>query len=106
MKKSVDEMQKEVDEYISRFKVGYFSPEIQMLRMTEEIGELAREVNHVYGPKQKKDSEQLKSLKEELGDVFFVLISLANSLDIQLLEAFNLTMGKFNERDSNRFERR
>lgn len=99
------EMQKEVDDYIGQFKAGYFSPLGQLARLTEEVGELAREVNHRYGEKPKKDTEDEKALEEELGDVLFVIISLANSLDINLSEAFNLTMGKFTERDRYRFER-
>ena len=47
--RSLKSMQKEVDDYIQQFKVGYFSPLAQMARLTEEVGELAREVNHTYG---------------------------------------------------------
>lgn len=99
------EMQKQVDEYISQFKAGYFSPLGQLARLTEEVGELAREVNHHYGEKQKKESEADKALEEEIGDVLFVLISLSNSLDIDLSESFDQVMNKFNKRDSYRFER-
>ena len=101
----LDAMQKEVDEYIGQFNAGYFSPLGQLARLTEEVGELAREINHSYGEKQKKASEEDKALEEELGDVLFVIISLANSLDIDLSEAFKLTMNKFIERDHFRFER-
>lgn len=53
-KRSLYSMQQEVDEYIQQFKVGYFSPLAQLARLTEEVGELAREVNHAYGEKSKK----------------------------------------------------
>ena len=53
MTKSMKEMQKEVDAYISQFKAGYFSPLANLARLTEEVGELAREINHYYGEKQK-----------------------------------------------------
>ncbi|MCC5895808.1 MAG: nucleotide pyrophosphohydrolase [Alkalibacterium sp.] len=99
------EMQKEVDEYIGQFKAGYFSPLGQLARLTEEVGELAREVNHQYGEKQKKETEAEKKVEEELGDVLFVLISLANSLDIDLSESFDGIMTKFHNRDAYRFER-
>ena len=56
-RKTVQELQTEVDEYISQFKEGYFSPLAMLARMTEELGELAREVNHYHGEKPKKDSE-------------------------------------------------
>lgn len=106
MEKSLSAIQKEVDEYIQQFKTGYFSPLGQLARLTEEVGELAREINHYYGKKQKKPSEETKEVKEEIGDTLFVLISLANSLDIDLTESFDTIMKKFNERDANRFERK
>ncbi|UOB19648.1 nucleotide pyrophosphohydrolase [Macrococcus armenti] len=103
--KTLHEMQNEVDTYIRQFKVGYFTPMENMVRLTEEVGELAREINHVYGPKQKKLTEQEKEIGMELADNLFVLISLANSMDINLTEYFNMTMQKFNTRDHDRFER-
>lgn len=102
----MNDMQKRVDEYIGQFKGGYFSPLGQMARLTEENGELAREINHHYGEKKKKDSEQPKEIEEEIGDVLFVIISLANSLDIDLTRAFDLVMEKFETRDKDRFERK
>lgn len=105
MSKTMHDMQEEVDDFISQFKVGYFSPLALMARMTEETGELAREINHYYGEKQKKETEDEKSLTEEMGDVLYVLITMANSLDIDLDEAFDMVMKKFNSRDKNRFER-
>jgi len=96
-------MQQEVDEYIGQFKEGYFSPLAMMARLTEELGELAREVNHYYGEKPKKDTEKEKAMEEEIGDVLFVLICLANSLNISLEESHNLVMNKFNTRDANRW---
>lgn len=99
------DMQTRVDDYIGQFKDGYFSPLVQLARLSEEVGELAREINHVYGEKQKKPSEAHKPMEEEIADVLFVLISLSNSLDIDLSEAFDLTMNKFESRDHFRFER-
>lgn len=101
----MEEMQKQVDDYIGQFKTGYFSPLALMARMTEEVGELAREVNHFHGEKQKKESEDEKEMSEELADVLFVLITMANSMDVDLTEAFQETMDKFNTRDKYRFER-
>ncbi|HFM7903916.1 TPA: nucleotide pyrophosphohydrolase [Enterococcus faecium] len=105
-KRSLYSMQQEVDEYIQQFKVGYFSPLAQMARLTEEVGELAREVNHTYGEKSKKASEPVNSVVEELGDVLFVTMIMANSLNIDLTEVFEKNMEKFNQRDHNRFERK
>ena len=105
-KRSLYSMQQEVDAYIQQFKVGYFSPLAQMARLTEEVGELAREVNHTYGEKSKKASEPVNSVAEELGDVLFVTMIMANSLNIDLTEVFEKNMEKFNQRDHNRFERK
>ena len=99
------ELQAEVDTYIGQFKEGYFSPLAMLARMTEELGELAREINHQYGEKPKKSSETEKAIEEEMGDMLFVLICLANSLNIDLEEAHNRVMNKFNTRDKDRWTR-
>ncbi|WP_453995465.1 nucleotide pyrophosphohydrolase [Bacillus nitroreducens] len=103
--KTMKQLQKEVDDYISQFKEGYFSPLALVARLTEELGELAREVNHYYGEKPKKDTETEKSMAEESGDLLFVLICLANSLNIDLEEAHDTVMKKFNTRDKDRWTR-
>ncbi|QSS98449.1 nucleotide pyrophosphohydrolase [Pontibacillus sp. ALD_SL1] len=97
------EMQERVDAYISQFKEGYFSPLSMMARMTEEVGELAREVNHHYGEKPKKSSEDDNSMEEELGDLLFVMLCFANSLDIDMTESFETVMNKFETRDKDRW---
>ncbi|MDV2683489.1 nucleotide pyrophosphohydrolase [Alkalihalophilus sp. As8PL] len=103
--KSMKDMQKEVDQFIGQFKEGYFSPLAMLARMSEEVGELAREVNHYYGEKPKKSSEETKSMEQEMGDILFVLICFANSLHIDLEEAFDLVMNKFENRDKDRWTR-
>lgn len=105
-RKTMNDLQKEVDQYIGQFKEGYFSPLAMLARITEEVGELAREINHTYGEKPKKSSESEKKIEEELGDVMFVLICLANSLNIDLEESHNLVMDKFNTRDKYRWTRK
>ena len=104
-RKSMKELQMEVDAYISQFKEGYFSPLAMLARMTEELGELAREVNHHYGEKPKKSTETEKAIEEELGDLLFVIICFANSLDIDLEDAHNYVLNKFKIRDKNRWTR-
>lgn len=103
MEKSMAELQREVDAYISQFKEGYFSPLSMLARMSEEVGELAREVNHLYGEKPKKASEEDNSIELELGDILFITICFANSLGIDLTEAHNKVMHKFNTRDKDRW---
>lgn len=105
-KKTIGDLQQEVDDYISQFKEGYFSPLALTARMTEELGELAREVNHYYGEKPKKSTEDEKTIEEELGDMLFVMICFANSLNIDLQEAHDLVMKKFNTRDKDRWTRK
>lgn len=103
--KTMAQMQAEVDQYISQFKEGYFSPLAMMARMTEEVGELAREINHYYGEKPKKADEKQNTVEEELGDILFIVICFANSLQIDLQQAFDMVMDKFNTRDKNRWTR-
>lgn len=100
------EIQKRVDDYIGQFKEGYFSPLSMIARLTEEVGELAREVNHYYGEKPKKTTEKEKTIEEELGDVLFVIASFANSLEIDLSESFEQSMSKFETRDKERWTKK
>lgn len=101
--RSLKDLQLEVDAYISQFKEGYFSPLAMLARMSEEVGELAREVNHSFGEKPKKATEQDNSIELELGDILFITICFANSLGIDLTEAHDKIMHKFNTRDANRW---
>lgn len=101
--KSLSAMQAEVDAYISQFKEGYFQPLTMLARMSEEVGELAREVNHQFGEKPKKPDEVENSIELELGDILFITICFANSLGIDLTEAHDKVMHKFQTRDANRW---
>ncbi|MEN8700761.1 nucleotide pyrophosphohydrolase [Bacillus infantis] len=103
--KTMKDLQAEVDQYISQFKEGYFSPLAMLARMTEELGELSREVNHHYGEKPKKSTEEANTIENELGDMLFVLICFANSMNIDLQEAHDRVMNKFNTRDKDRWTR-
>lgn len=104
--KTIKELQKEVDDYISQFKEGYFTPMELMARLTEELGELSREVMHQYGPKKKKSTEEDNTIEAEIGDVLFVLTCMANSLDIDMEKAHDQVMEKFNSRDKDRWTRK
>lgn len=99
-------LQNEVHAYISGFKEGYFPPMELMARLTEELGELSREVQHVYGMKKKKGTEKIKSLEEETGDLLFVLICFANSQDISLESALTTVLKKFKDRDADRWTKK
>lgn len=100
------ELQQRVDDYIGQFKEGYFPPFELLARLTEELGELSREVQHVHGQKKKKDTEEDNSIAEELGDFFFVLICFANAQGIQLDEALEKVVHKFETRDKDRWTRK
>ncbi|PSR34900.1 MAG: nucleotide pyrophosphohydrolase [Sulfobacillus benefaciens] len=97
------EVQDRVDQWIGQFSEGYFSPQGMILRLVEELGELSREVSHQFGEKKKKASEPESSLAMELGDLFFVLVSMANALEIDLESAFLAVMQKFETRDKDRW---
>lgn len=101
--RTLAELQQEVDAYISQFKEGYFSPLSMLARMSEEVGELAREVNHQFGEKPKKSSEADNSIELELGDILFITICFANSLGLDLTEAHDKIMHKFRTRDADRW---
>lgn len=103
---SLKEIQTEVDNWVKQYKIGYWKPHEILARLTEETGELAREINHIYGPKKKKSSEETKELTDEIADIFFTLSCLANSLDIDLDEAFKRVMDKCYGRDKDRFEKK
>ncbi|MEN1969367.1 nucleotide pyrophosphohydrolase [Lentibacillus sp. N15] len=103
---TTNEIQQRVDSYISQFEEGYFSPLALLARLTEEVGEMAREVNHYYGEKPKKASEQKKTIEDELGDVLFVLTCFANALDIDLSTAFERSIRKIETRDKDRWTKR
>lgn len=99
-------MQKEVDNWTAQFKPQYWGPLEIMARLMEETGELAREINHLYGPKPKKPTEDKRELAEEIGDIFFTLICLANSQGINLDDAWKRVMDKCYGRDNDRYQRK
>jgi len=77
-----------------------------MARLSEEVGELAREISHYHGEKPKKETEEVGTIEEEIGDIIFVLACFANSLDFDLSEAFETSMNKIETRDRDRWTRK
>jgi NTP pyrophosphatase (non-canonical NTP hydrolase) len=96
-------VQREVDEWISQFREGYFAPLPMLARLTEEFGELARAVMHHHGGKPPKSGEKPGDIGEEIADSIFVLVCLANSLGIDLDESFGAMMEKYRTRDAVRW---
>ena len=103
---SFRDAQNTVDRWIGQYKEGYFPPLTNLARLTEEVGELAREINHRFGEKPKKPEEAEGSVALELADILFVVICLANSQGIDLDEAFGKTMEKVRTRDDRRWTRK
>jgi NTP pyrophosphatase (non-canonical NTP hydrolase) len=100
------EAQQRVDQWISQYKEGYFPPLTNLARLSEEVGELAREINHRFGEKTKKKGEAAGDLALELADILFVVICLANSQQIDLDEAFDRMMAKVTTRDADRWTKK
>jgi NTP pyrophosphatase (non-canonical NTP hydrolase) len=101
----ISDAQQAVDAYIGQFAEGYWPPLTNLARLVEEVGELARELNHRYGHKTKKPGEPEQDLALELADILFVLIALANEQQIDLEEAFCRVLAKYDSRDADRWTR-
>ena len=99
-------MQGEVDKWTSQFEPQYWQPHEILARLIEEVGELGREINHLYGPKKKKPTEGEQELADEIGDVVFTLCCLANSTGIDLDTAWKRVMEKSYQRDNDRYTKK
>ena len=102
----ISEAQAAVDAYIGQFAAGYWEPLSNLARLTEEVGELAREMNHRFGQKPKKPGEPEQDLGLELADIMFVIIAIANQQKIDLESAFRQVLEKYSVRDADRWERK
>ena len=98
---SIKESQQIVDKWIKEVGVRYFSELTNMAILTEEVGEVARIISRTYGDQSFKKSDK-GDLADELADVLFVIICLANQTGIDLTEAFEKNMNKKNTRDIDR----
>lgn len=103
---SLSDAQRRVHAWISQYEEGYFHPLTNLARLTEEVGELAREVNHRFGQKTKKAGEAEGDMAMEMADILFVLICMANREEIDLQQAFDRMMVKVEERDRDRWTRK
>ncbi len=99
------EIQLAVDRWIHEIGGGYFPELANMAILTEEVGELARVVVRKFGPQVAKPGDLDKALSEELADVLWVVVCLANQTGVDLSEAFAETLRKKTERDRHRFFR-
>lgn len=99
---TIQEAQATVDAWIKTYGVRYFSELTNMAMLTEEVGEVARIIARQYGDQSFKASDKDKRLEEELADVLFVLICLANQTGIDLDAAFQRNLEKKTQRDATR----
>ena len=97
---SIKDAQLRVDEWIKTYGVRYFNELTNMAILTEEVGELARIIARTYGEQTLKESEKNLNLEDEMADVLWVLICLANQTGVDLTEAFEKNIRKKTERDS------
>ncbi len=103
---SLVDIQKQVDEWISQYKIGYYPPLAIITQAIEELGELAREVNNRHGPRVKKSPEDSADIGNEISDLIFALVCLANSQNINLDESWKKHMEKLYTRDDTRWEKK
>lgn len=99
---NIQDAQKAVDEWIKEHGVRYFNELTNMAQLTEEVGEVARIIARRYGEQSEKESDKAKDLGEELADVVFVVLCLANQTGIDLQEAFDKKLDLKTKRDKDR----
>lgn len=99
---TIEEAQKKVDDWINTTGVRYFNELTNMTILTEEVGELARIMARKYGEQSFKKSDKDRNLADEMADVLWVLICLANQTGVDLTEALNKNFEKKNIRDADR----
>ena len=100
----ITKLQKEVDDWIKTIGVRYFNELTNMAMLTEEVGEVARIIARRYGEQSEKESDKTKDLGEELADVLFVTLCLANQTGTDLQTAFDKKMKIKTERDADRHQ--
>ena len=96
------EAQSSVDDWIKTVGVRYFSELTNLAQLVEEVGELSRIISRTYGEQSFKESDKNYSLKDEMADILFVLICLANQTGVDLTEAFDDNLRKKSQRDGER----
>jgi len=101
---TIQEAQQKVDEWINTTGVRYFNELTNMAILTEEVGEVARLMSRLYGEQSFKESDKAKELSDELADVMWVLICIANQTGVNLTEALQKNFEKKSIRDKNRHQ--
>lgn len=99
---TIEEAQKTIDKWIKEYGVRYFDEMTNLGILMEEVGEVARIMVRRYGEQSEKESDKNKSLEDELADILFVVMCIANQTDINLTEALKKNLDKKTMRDANR----
>ena len=99
---TIKEAQLRIDEWIKTYGVRYFNELTNMTILVEEVGELARIIARTYGEQSFKESDKHNDIGDEMADILWVLICLANQTGVDLTDAFEKNMRKKTERDSKR----
>lgn len=99
---TIQQAQQQVDNWIKEYGVRYFNELTNMAMLTEEVGEVARIIARRYGEQSEKESDKQKDLGDEMADVLFVLICLANQTGVNLEEALKKNLDKKTNRDAER----
>jgi NTP pyrophosphatase (non-canonical NTP hydrolase) len=99
---TIEQAQLAVDDWIKENGVRYFNELTNMAMLTEEVGEVARIIARRYGEQSEKESDKNKDIGEEMADVLFVLICLANQTGVDLTEALTRSLDKKAKRDKER----
>ena len=99
---TLKDAQRQVDEWIKTYGVRYFGELTNMVILTEEVGELARIIARTYGEQSFKESDKNRNLADEMADVLWVLICLANQTGVDLTDAFRKNIEKKTNRDKDR----
>ena len=103
---SLKDVQQDVDKWTQTLKVPYWQPLEILARITEEVGELARELNIRFGAKKKKPTDDTRDVEDEIGDIIFSLACLSNSLSLDMTRGFTHAMDKTSGRDKDLHEKK
>jgi NTP pyrophosphatase (non-canonical NTP hydrolase) len=103
---NLDDYQKQLNDDVQDLKTPYWAPLSMLARLTEEVGELARAYNHKYGDKVKKVTEAPDDIADEMGDILFSLLCLANVENVRLDKSLQGAFTKMKTRDAHRYKKK
>jgi NTP pyrophosphatase (non-canonical NTP hydrolase) len=106
MSKTLADYQKQIDDMLQNYEKPYWAPLSQFAHLSEEVGEVSRILNHKYGDKPKKPGEEHEELGDELADVLYTILCLANSEGIDLDGPLERSIAKLETRDVGRFKKK